>query len=143
VADSSLTIRQRGQASPPSYRLLLDEAALRRPVGGPELMGAQIAKLLKLSTAGKVRLQLIPFEVGAYSVADMSFTLLEFSEPVLSPIVYVEGLAGSQYYERPVDVARYRESLENVRDSALSPRESEQRLLEMQKTYAAGQPLSA
>lgn len=131
------------QESPPSYRLLLDEAALRRPVGGPALMAAQIAKLLEVSAAGKVRMQLIPFAVGAYSVADMSFTLLEFSEPVLPPVVYVEGLAGSQYYERPVDVARYRESLENIRDSALSPRESEQRLLEMQKTYAAGEPSPA
>ena len=131
------------QESPPNYRLLLDESALRRPVGGPALMAAQIAKLLELSAAGKVRIQLIPFAVGAYSVADMSFTLLEFSEPVLPPVVYVEGLAGSQYYERPVDVARYRESLENIRDSALSPRESEQRLLEMQKTYAAGEPSSA
>ncbi len=131
------------QASPPSYRLLLDEAALRRPVGGPAVMAAQIVKLLELSGAGKVRAQLVPFEIGAYSVADISFTLLEFPEPVLAPVVYVEGLAGNQYYERPVDVARYRESIENIRDCALSPRESEQRLLEMQKTYAAGQPSSA
>jgi hypothetical protein len=64
--------------------------------------------------------------------------LLEFNEPVLPPVVFVEGLVGSPYCERPVDVARYRESIENIRDSALSPRESEQRLLEMQKTYAVG-----
>ena len=130
------------QPSPPNFRLLLDEAALRRPVGGPALMAAQIAKLLDLSAAGKARVQLIPFEAGAYSVADVSFTLMEFSEPVLPPVVYVEGLAGGQYHERQVDVARYRESIENVRDSALSPRDSEQRLLEMQETYAAGQPAS-
>lgn len=123
------------QPSTPNYRLLLDEAALRRPVGGPGLMAAQIAKILELSAAGKVRMQLIPFAVGTYSVADISFTLLEFNEPFLAPVVFVEGLVGSQYYERPVDVARYRESIENIRDSALSPRESEQRLLEMQESY--------
>ncbi|HEX9040403.1 MAG TPA: helix-turn-helix transcriptional regulator [Trebonia sp.] len=131
------------QASPPNYRLLLDEAALRRPVGGHAVMAAQIAKILKLSAEGKVRVQVVPFAVGAYSVVDIGFTLLEFSEPVLPPVVFVEGLLGGQYYERPTDVARYRESIENVRDSALSPRESEQRLVEMQETYAAGQPLSA
>jgi transcriptional regulator with XRE-family HTH domain len=131
------------QPSPPSYRLLLDEAALRRPVGGPALMAAQIAKILELSAAGKLRIQLIPFTAGAYSVADISFALLEFNGPMLSPIVFVEGLVGSQYYERPVDVARYRESIEYIRDSALSPRESEQRLLELQNTYAAGQSSSA
>jgi transcriptional regulator with XRE-family HTH domain len=128
------------RASPPNYRLLLDEAALRRPVGGPALMAAQIAKILELSAAGKVRMQLIPFAAGAYSVADISFTLLEFNEPVLPPVVFVEGLVGSGYYERPADVARYRESIENIRDSALGTRESEQRLLEMQRTYAAEQP---
>jgi len=131
------------QASPPNYRLLLDEAALRRPTGGPAVMAAQIAKLLELSAAGKVRVQLIPFAAGAYSAADISFTLLEFGEPMLPPVVYVEGLAGGQYYERQVDVASYRESIENIRDSALSPRESERQLLEMQQTYAAGQPSSA
>jgi transcriptional regulator with XRE-family HTH domain len=124
------------QASPPNYRLLLDEAALCRPIGSPAVMAAQIAKLLELSAAGKVRVQLIPFASGAYSVADLGFTLLEFTEPALPPVVFVEGLVGSAYYERPVDVARYRESIENVRDSALSPRDSEHQLLEMQKTYA-------
>lgn len=131
------------RASPPSYRLLLDEATLRRPVGGTAVMAAQIAKLLEHSAAGKVRVQLVPFAIGAYSAADICFTLLEFGEPMLPPVVYVEGLASSQYYERQVDVARYRESIENIRDSALSPRDSEQRLLELQKTYAAGQPSSA
>jgi transcriptional regulator with XRE-family HTH domain len=125
-------------SAPPNYRLLLDEAALRRPVGGPGLMAAQLAKLLELSAAGMVRVQLIPLAAGAYSVADLGFTLLEFSEPVLPPVVFVEGLVGSAYYERPVDVARYREAIENIRDCALSPRESERRLLEMQETYAAG-----
>ena len=129
------------RASPPNYRVLLDEAALRRPVGGFALMGTQIGKILELSAAGKVRVQLIPFAAGAYSVADISFTLLEFNEPVLPSVIYVESLVSSGYYERPVDVARYRESIENIRDSALSPRESEQRLLEMQKTYAVGQSL--
>lgn len=128
------------QASPPHYRLLLDEVALRRPVGGPALMAAQIAKILEFSAAGKVRMQLIPFAVGAYSVSDISFTLLEFTEPVLPPVVFVEGMLGGQYYERQGDVARYRESIENIRDSALSPRDSEHYLLEMQKTYAAGNP---
>jgi transcriptional regulator with XRE-family HTH domain len=123
------------QGNPPGYRLLLDEAALHRPVGSRTLMAAQIGKILELSAAGKVRAQIVPFSVGAYSVADISFTLLEFSEPLLPPVVFVEGLVGSQYYERSVDVARYRESIEYIRDSALSPRDSEQRLLEIQETY--------
>lgn len=122
----------------PSYRLFLDEAALHRPTGGPEVMTAQIGKLLELSAAGRVRIQLVPFAAGTYSVADLGFTLLEFGEPV-SSVVYVEGLVGSQYHDRPEDLARYRESIEIIRDSALSLPESEQRLLELQKAYADGQ----
>ena len=125
------------QANPPNYRLLIDEAALYRPVGSGALMAAQIGKILEFSAAGKVRAQIVPFSIGAYSVADISFTLLEFNGPVLPPVVFVEGLVGSQYYERPVDVARYRESIENIRDSALNSRDSEQRLREIQETYAA------
>ena len=52
------------QPSPPDYRLLIDEAVLRRPVGSRALMADQIGKLLELSAAGKVRIQLIPFEAG-------------------------------------------------------------------------------
>lgn len=125
------------QDRPPNYRLLIDEAALRRPVGSAALMAAQIGKILDLSAAGKLRAQIVPFSTGAYAVADISFTLLEFNEPVLPSVVFVESLVGSQYYERPVDVARYRESIENIRDSALNSRDSEQRLLEIQQTYAA------
>jgi transcriptional regulator with XRE-family HTH domain len=125
-------------SSPPGYRLLLDEAALRRPVGGPKVMAAQIGKILELASAEKLKVQVIPYEIGAYSVADISFTLLEFSEPLLTPIVFVEGLSSSQYYERQIDIARYRESIEYIRDSALSPRDSVQHLIEMHETYTAG-----
>lgn len=126
------------RGSPPGFRLLLDEAALRRLVGGIEVMAAQTAKILAMATEGKVTVQVIPFDVGAYSVADISFTLLEFDDLQLSPEVFAEGLADSKYYDRPADIARYRESLERVRDSALSPRDSLSRLADLQKTYASG-----
>jgi transcriptional regulator with XRE-family HTH domain len=125
------------RSSPPGYLVLLDEAALQRPVGGPELMAAQIDKILELSASGKVRAQVVPFSVGAYSVWDIGFTLLEFSDATLSPVVFVESLAGGQYYERPADVDRYRESIELIGDSALSPSESEKRLVEIQEAYLA------
>lgn len=122
--------------NPPRYRLLLDEAVLRRPIGSPELMAAQFSKILELVRRGRVTVQIVPFNVGAYSVADISFTLLEFSEPLLSPVVFVEGMAGSHYHEREVTITRYRESIEDVRDFALSPRDSVQLMTEAQKTYA-------
>jgi hypothetical protein len=135
-------IRQRRQdlfnaKNPPRYRLLLDEAVLLRPIGSPGLMAAQLARILELVSSGKAAVQVIPFDVGAYFVSDVNFTLLEFKETWLSPVVFVEGLGGNSYYERPADVALYRESIESIRDSALSPRDSVQRLTAARKSYAA------
>jgi transcriptional regulator with XRE-family HTH domain len=120
---------------PPLYRALIDEAVFRREVGGPGLMAAQIDKVLKLAENPSVTLQFIPFDSGAYSTADIMFTILEFGQPLMTPLVFVEGLISHQYYDRADEVARFRETLENIRDSALSPRDSMKRLADMRKVY--------
>jgi hypothetical protein len=122
--------------NPPLYRALIDEAAFRREVGGPDLMAAQIDKVLKLAENPSVTVQFIPFDSGAYSIADIMFTVLEFGQPLMTPLVFVEGLVGHQYYDRGDEVTRYRETLENIRDSALSPRDSVRRLADIRKVYA-------
>lgn len=124
----------------PRYRLLLDEATIHRPVGGPTVMAAQITKLLELVADEKVTLQIVPFSIGTYPVADVSFTLLEFSEPMLSPVVYVQGFGAGQYHDRKADITRYREAIEDIRDLALSPRDSLKRLAKTCETYTSGQP---
>jgi len=123
--------------NPPRYRLLLDEAVLRRPIGTSGLMAAQLARILELVSSQKATVQVIPFDLGAYFVSDVNYTFLEFTESWLSPVVFVESLGGNQYYERPADVALYRESIESIRDGALSPRDSVLLLTEAQKSYAA------
>lgn len=121
---------------PPRYRAVIDEGVLRRAAGGAALMAAQLSRICELVEVGKATVQVIPFEVGAYAVADSNFVFLEFDDSVLSPIIYVEGLASGQYYERPADVALYRETVEHLRDAALSPRNSVLLLEETRKTYA-------
>ena len=120
---------------PPSYRLLLDEGVLRRPVGGAAVMGAQIDHVLRLIAEERVTVQVIPFSVGAYAVFDISFTLFEFSKPMLSPVVYVESLTASQYHERPADITQYRDAIDRIRDSALSPLDSRKWLERARGTY--------
>jgi transcriptional regulator with XRE-family HTH domain len=127
--------RLHGQ-KPPRYRALIDEAVFRREVGGPSLMSAQIEKVLELAENPSVTIQFIPFDSGAYSIADIMFTILDFDQPAMPPLVFVEGLISHQYYDRADDVARFRETLENIRDSALSPRDSVQRLVDIRKAYA-------
>ncbi len=120
----------------PRYRALLDEAVLHRPVGGAATMAAQLAKILETERQGKATVQVIPFDAGAHAAADSLFVLLEFDEDSnLSPVVFVEGLTGNQYLERKADIARYREAIENLRDTALSPRDSVQRINELRTAY--------
>jgi transcriptional regulator with XRE-family HTH domain len=125
------------QDNPPRYRVLLDEAVLHRVIGGPEIMAAQLAKVLEAEKQGRVTVQVVPFETGAHVAQDSNFIFFEFEQnSSLSPVIFVEGLTGNQYLEKPAEINRYREAIDYLRDAALTPRYSVQRLAEMQKTYA-------
>jgi transcriptional regulator with XRE-family HTH domain len=124
------------QDRPPRYRVLIDEAVLHRPAGSAQIMADQIDKVLKLAEEGKVTAQIVPFEIGAIATQDSNFVLLEFAEPGLPSVVFVESLLNNQILEKQADVDRYREAIEHLRDSALTPRESIIRMIEMRKSYA-------
>ncbi len=109
---------------PPRYRALLDEAALHRQVGGAAVMNAQLGKILQLIQEEKATVQIIPFGVGSYAAMDSNFVYLEFGESSLPGVVFVEGLEALRYLEKPTELARYAESLEYLRDTALTPRDS-------------------
>jgi transcriptional regulator with XRE-family HTH domain len=128
------------QPNPPRYRVLLDEAVLHRPTGGPAVMAAQLDKVLEFERAGKARVQIIPFDAGALAAQDSNFVLLEVAEEVDEPfsVVFVEGLTNNTYIERHADLDRYREAVEYLRDAALSSVRSVQCIAEMRKAYAAG-----
>jgi transcriptional regulator with XRE-family HTH domain len=125
------------QDKPPRYRVLLDEAVLRRRVGGSAVMAAQLGKILELELDGKATVQVIPFDIGAHAAQDSNFVLLDFEEPLPS-VVFVEGLTNNLLQERKDDLERYREAVEYLRDSALSPRDSVLRIAERQRAYASG-----
>jgi transcriptional regulator with XRE-family HTH domain len=122
---------------PPDFRVLLDESVLHRRVVGSPVMAAQLDKVLEAQRRGKATIQVIPFDIGAYAGADGNFVLLEFDEDSgLSPVVFIEGLSSHKYLEREGDIDRYRETIEYLRNLALSPRDSMQRITEIRKTYA-------
>jgi transcriptional regulator with XRE-family HTH domain len=121
--------------SPPRYRALIDESVLRRPTGGPEVMARQLDKVLELIEEGKVTVQIVPFDVGAIATQDSNFVLLEFGDAILSSVVFVEGLTNNQVLEKQAEIDRYREAIEHLRDSSLTPRESKIRMIEMRKSY--------
>ena len=122
--------------SGPRYNVLLDENVIRRGVGDPELIAAQLEKVLDTINAGRAVVQVIPFSAGAYATANGYFVLLEFEGRAdLWPVVYIEGLAGNQYLDRKGDIARYRECIDYLKARALSPQESESLIAKARADY--------
>lgn len=113
------------KADPPRYHVFLDESVLRRGVGGPATMAAQLSRVLEAIRDARAVVRVIPFAAGAYAAADGYFVLLEFEPDAdLGPIVFVEGLAGNRYLERRAEIARYRETIGYLQATALSPPDS-------------------
>ena len=120
---------------PPHYRVFIDESVLHRPTGGPKVMVAQIDRILELIEEHKVIAQIVPFDVGVLASQDSNFVLLEFEDRDLSPVVFVESLQNGQIMEREVDVKRYREAIDTLRDSALTTRETKARFVQMREKH--------
>ncbi len=111
------------QADPPSFAVVLDEAALHRMVGGRQVMAAQLAKLLDTSALPNVTVQILPFELGAHPALESNFTILQLPHPAPG-VVFVEGMIGSTYLDRPSDLKRYQEIFGELQSIALNPKDT-------------------
>ncbi|MEU8900154.1 helix-turn-helix transcriptional regulator [Nocardia sp. NPDC048505] len=104
--------------------VVLDEAAIRRKVGGPETMRGQLQKLLTEAKRKNVILQILPFRAGAHPGMAGSFTLVDFPKPEDPELVYVEGIAGDELIEGHAEIRRFGVIFDQLRAMALSPRDS-------------------
>lgn len=120
------------RANPPMFHAVIDEGALRRPIGDSVVMAGQIDRLLQASEMDHVTVQLVPVSVGSHPGLDGRFMVLRFTDQVISDTVYIEGLLGELFLERETDVARYREIFDHLTSSvALSDSESRTMLREL------------
>ena len=103
---------------------IVDEAALRRQVGGPEVMQAQFRYLMEISELPHVTFQVIPFDAGAHPGMPGSFVFLQFGEAAIPDVIYVDSMAGELFLEEEADVRRYRLVFEHLRAVAASPESS-------------------
>ncbi len=104
--------------------VVINEGALRRLVGGPDVMSAQLQHLATAAELPNVTVRALPFSVGAHPGVDGSFTVLEFPDPGDPRIVYLDQLTDSDYLDGLRDVAAYRHVHEQLRQRALPPSES-------------------
>ena len=102
----------RGDA--PRLWAVVDEAALRRPIGGRDVMRGQIERLIEATKLPGVILQVLPFRVGGHTAEAGAFTILRFPESDLPDVVYVEQLTSALYLDRRDDVDSYMEAMERL-----------------------------
>jgi transcriptional regulator with XRE-family HTH domain len=99
---------------PPRMWAVIDEAALRRPIGDRTVMREQIRHLIKMADHPAVTLQVLPFSTGGHRALGGPFTILRFAEPDLRDVVYIEQLTSALYLDKATEVDSYLEVMEQL-----------------------------
>jgi DNA-binding XRE family transcriptional regulator len=109
--------RQALLSSPEAPRLwaVIDEAALRRPIGAsPDVMRLQLERLIDATKLPNVTLQVLPFDTGAHPAMVGAFSILRFADDDLPDVVYLEHLTGAMYLDKREDVRQYLHVMESI-----------------------------
>ncbi len=111
-------------SKPPQVWSVIDEGALRRPVGGAAVMRGQLDHLVEVARLRHVTIQVVPFSRGGHAAAGGSFTVLRFREPEVPDVVYIEQLTSALYLDKHEDVDHYMEVMNHLSTEALTPASS-------------------
>ena len=109
----------------PRLEIVLNEAIIRRPVGGVQVMAEQLARLAQASELPNVSLRIMPFDAGLHhGIMSGPFVILRFplngeGKPTEPPIVYVEGFTGALYLDKPNEIERYHQAFADIWNTAL------------------------
>src|SRR5262249_43407813 len=109
---------------PPRVWAVVDEAALRRAVGGVRVMRAQLERLIELTELPHVTVQAVPFHAGGHAAAGGSFSIPRFSDPDIQDIAYLEQLTSALYLDKSVDVDNYLMVMDRLCAEANPPAET-------------------
>lgn len=98
--------------NPPRLWAVIDEAALRRPIGGPEVMRAQLRHLIDMCDHPAVTLQILPFSASVQRATSAPFRIFRYSDTDLPDVVYIEQLTRAMYIDKPAEVNSYTHAME-------------------------------
>ncbi|EST24940.1 MULTISPECIES: helix-turn-helix transcriptional regulator [Streptomyces] len=136
----SVRVRRQERVNAPEQPLrlwaVIDESALRRVVGGKELMREQLEFLVELSQLPHVTVQVLPFEMGAHPGISGHYAILEFPDATDSSVVYIEGVTSDLYLEKANDVQKYSVMYEHLRAQALNADQTREFISDIAKGYA-------
>lgn len=116
-------------SQPPRLHFYVNEAAIRRPVGGSETMREQLEHLIESSKLDHVTLRVLPFAAGPHPAMLGSFVMMQFPEEDAPAFVYVEHERGAIYQEDPGDIDRYTVIVGDLERLSLSPEDTREMLL--------------
>jgi transcriptional regulator with XRE-family HTH domain len=131
LAEEAVRLRLKRQEmlerpNPPQYHSVIDEAAIRRLVGGTQVMRDQLHKLAEMAARPNVTVEIIPFSAGMHPGLTVPFLILEFPDAADEDILYLERLDGDLIFRDDIKgVVRYREQFEKLRKISLGPRSAE------------------
>jgi transcriptional regulator with XRE-family HTH domain len=106
---------------PPRVWAVIDEGALRRPIGGPAVMRAQLGYLIDITRLSQVNIQVLPIRAGAHGARGGPVVLLRFAGDQLPDVVCLEYLTGAVYPSRLAELARYWDMLNQLATQADPP----------------------
>jgi transcriptional regulator with XRE-family HTH domain len=115
--------------------VVLDEAALRREVGGPAVMAGQLRRLTEAAAHPRVRIQVLAFAQGSHVSMAGSFGIFSFPGEPGGDISFVDTMAGSLFIERPAEVAAARDAFDELSAQALSREDTLALLTEVSAAY--------
>jgi transcriptional regulator with XRE-family HTH domain len=105
-------------------RAVIDEVALRRPIGSPAIRRAQLDHLLAVAKRPGLTIQVCPFATGASYAAPGSFSILQFAAEDLPDVVYVEQLTSALYLDKRADIDRYTEAMDQIAATSTTPEQT-------------------
>ena len=109
------------QKDGPRLWAVIDEAALKRPIGGQEVMAEQLQHLLEVAALPNITIQVMPFKFGMHAAEGGAFSILRFPESDLSDVVYVEQLWGALYLDKREDIDPYLTAMEQLCVESTTP----------------------
>ncbi|MFE5594594.1 helix-turn-helix domain-containing protein [Streptomyces sp. NPDC056549] len=125
--------------NPPTYQVILDESVIRRQVGSPEVMAAQLDYLLTRSKQGNITIQVLPFTAGAYSSALSNHIIFGGSNESGLDVVFLERQSGSVFLEERLAVEEYTNGFDYLLGEALDSNASADLISEARATHLRNQ----
>jgi transcriptional regulator with XRE-family HTH domain len=113
-----------GSDNAPSFHFILDEAVIRRLVGGESVMQSQLRRLLEVADKPNITVEVVPFSVGLHPGMKGPFKIIEFADPLDRDIAFLKSPRGDIISDDPEEILSYREVFERLGKASLGPRDS-------------------